>query len=82
MSKLPPGNKDTKAVTALGVFVQIAGFVSNKQQRSCFPFATSELSVQNSFLQVSMHVQVIRKAVNDVTSVQGLKVTQMSFSFK
>lgn len=50
MYNLPAGNKNTKAVAAVGVFVQLV-IVSNKQQMSVFPLLN--LSFQSSFLRIA-----------------------------
>lgn len=50
MYNLPAGNKNTKAVAAVGVFVRLV-IVSNKQQMSVFPLLN--LSFQSSFLRIA-----------------------------
>ena len=82
MSELPPGNEDTKAVTAPGASVH-AVFVSNKQQRSRFPFAQIRAvsPARSQWLPESVDVRVIRCAVKSLTSVPSLKGTKMSFKW-
>lgn len=82
MSESPPGNKDTKAVTAPGASVHTV-FVPNKQQRSCFPFAQIRAvsPARSQWLPESVSVKVIRHAVKSLTAVPSLKGTKMSFKW-